>query len=45
MGVVRKTKHLEQVLQVFRQSNEALSAGAEGALAWGAAAASALGAA
>ena len=26
MGVVRKTKHLEQVLQVFRQSNEALSA-------------------
>jgi len=27
MGVVRKTKHLEQVLQVFRQSNEALSAG------------------
>ena len=27
MGDVRKTKHLEQVLQVFRQSNEALSAG------------------
>ena len=27
MGVVRKTKYLEQVLQVFRQSNEALSAG------------------
>ena len=27
MGVVRKTKHLEQVLHVFRQSNEALSAG------------------
>ena len=26
MGVVRKTKYLEQVLQVFRQSNEALSA-------------------
>ena len=27
MGVVRKTKNLEQVLLVFRQSNEALSAG------------------
>ena len=27
MGVVRKTKHLEQVLHVFRQSSEALSAG------------------
>ncbi|MEE2919022.1 MAG: transcriptional repressor [Bacteroidota bacterium] len=27
MGVVRKTKHLEQVLNVFRQSSDALSAG------------------
>ena len=27
MGVVRKTKHLEQVLHVFRQSSDALSAG------------------
>ena len=27
MGVVRKTKHLEQVLRVFRQSSDALSAG------------------
>ena len=27
MGVVRKTKHLEQVLQAFRQSSDALSAG------------------
>ena len=27
MGVVRKTKHLEQVLHAFRQSSEALSAG------------------
>ena len=27
MGVVRKTKHLEQVLQAFRQSGDALSAG------------------
>lgn len=27
MGVVRKTKHLEQVLNVFRQSSVALSAG------------------
>ena len=26
MGVVRKTKHLEQVLQAFRKSSEALSA-------------------
>ena len=26
MGVVRKTKHLEQVLHVFRQSSDALSA-------------------
>ena len=27
MGVLRKTKHLEQVLQAFRQSSDALSAG------------------
>ena len=27
MGVRRKTKHLEQVLQAFRQSSDALSAG------------------
>ena len=27
MGVVRKTKHLEQVLHAFRQSDDALSAG------------------
>ena len=27
MGVVRKTKHLEQVLHAFRQSSDALSAG------------------
>ena len=27
MGVVRKIKHLEKVLHVFRQSSEALSAG------------------
>ena len=27
MGVVRKTKHLEQVLHAFRQSGDALSAG------------------
>lgn len=27
MGVRRKTKHLEQVLQAFRQSGDALSAG------------------
>ena len=27
MGVVTKTKHLEQVLHVFRQSSDALSAG------------------
>ena len=27
MGVLRKTKHLEQVLQAFRQSSNALSAG------------------
>ena len=27
MGVVRKTKHLEKVLHVFRQSSDALSAG------------------
>ena len=26
MGVVRKTKHLEQLLQVFRQSSDAMSA-------------------
>ena len=26
MGVLRKTKHLEQVLQAFRQSSDALSA-------------------
>ena len=27
MGVLRKTKHLEHVLQAFRQSSDALSAG------------------
>ena len=27
MGVVRKTKNLEQVLHAFRQSSDALSAG------------------
>ena len=27
MGVVRKTKHLEQVLHAFRQTSDALSAG------------------